>query len=194
MRLFFTFIVIFDILVLGAGLFFIIDRIVLKAKSKRHYVFHPFEEENKEGYILEDDEKNNIFSAEQIGDDGNCAIFRFKNGKNKSSNTYKVSGPGHNPNAPNFTNISFLFDDVDVWNVLREFNIHIETTIVNESLTLYKISKRSKPIAFARKKDEQTVYTMKSNEKNIELIFITLFAIAKSEEFFRVIQELNKNQ
>ena len=184
MRLIYVLFFIFDIAILLAGIFFIFDRILLKMQKNHHYTFHSFEMDGKHGYTLEDDYENDVFYAIKNGEEGNFAIFKFKNSKGISRGTHKVSGPGINTNAPNFTNTSFLFDDVDVWRYLQKRSIVLETTIVSEKLTLYKISKHSKPIVFARKKDGQPIYTMKTGEKNLELVFITLFAIAKTEEYF----------
>ena len=189
MRILFIFIIAFDIIILGAGLFFIFDKIRRKFKKSHHLTFHAFEKNGSHGYTLEDDDENSIYYALINGEVDEFAMFKFTNGKTKLSNTHKVSGPGRNSQAQNLTNISFLFDGEDVWSYLRKRSIFIETTIVNENLTLYKINRNSKPFAFVRKKNGLPVYTMKTKEKYLELLFTSLFAIAKTEEFYNVIKE-----
>jgi len=182
--------ILIDLVVLYLGISYIIGKFIRKSKKEHHYTFHPYEKNGQHGYVLEDDYGTVHYYALNSKDKGERAVFKFVNGTTKLFTNHSVSGPGNNPNAPNFTNTSFLLDEKDVWSALKKRGIWVETTIVSPELTLYKIEKDGKPIAFARKKAEnQTdergfVYTMKTPEKRFELIFLLLFAIAKTEEFF----------
>ena len=183
MRLLFKLIIFVYIVVFIVGLLIIIDRLLRRRQVEYHYVFRPFEKDTKKGYALVDDSNRILYYAVRDGHDGNCDVYRFKNRITKFSSTHLVSDMLRNNNAPNFSRKSFYYDYEEIWRHLKKQGIVLQTTIVNDELTQYKIKKYSKIIAFARKKKEtEKQYSMRTYEKRIDLLFLTLFAIALTEE------------
>ena len=185
MRLIFVAIIILDIAVLFMGAFFIFDKIMRKRRRKRelHYTFCPFEKETKRGYALYNDEGRYIFYAINEEEVDNCSVYSFKNSVTKRKTMHKVSEMLRNKNAPNFSKKTFYFDDKEIWKLLDSRGISIRATVVDDSLTQYKIEKYSETIAFIRKrKGSGRVYTMRTYDKDVNLLFLVLFAIAKTEE------------
>lgn len=200
MRLFVKVILMIDAVVLITGLLYILDRIYRKVRIERHYTFAPFKKDGKHGFALDNDSGRHIFYAYNSKEDGNFAVFKFVNPLFRVSSTHKISGPGKNPKAPTFTNISFLFDEDDIWVYLKNRGISIEMTVVDDKYALYKIMKDSKPIAFAKKRFQQEegrskyTYTMRTYELRKETLFIVLFAIAKSEMFSDIIKSSKRHK
>ena len=194
MRLFVKLILIVYAAVLIAGVLFIFDRIYRKVRVERHYTFAPFKKDGKHGFSLDNDAGRHVFYAYNNKEDGDFAVFRFVKPFPRLTSVHKISGPGKNPKAPNFTNVSFLFDKEDIWDYLKNRGISIEMTVVDDKYALYKIRKDSKPVAFAKKRfyqDENVsryTYTMRTYELKKELLFIVLFAIAKTEMFSDIIK------
>ena len=185
MRLIFRAIVLLDIVVLLAGVFFIFDAIMKKKSKKKefHYTFRPFQKETKRGYALYNDNKQYIYYTIKEKENDKCSIYSFKNCLTKKIANHRVSALLKSKNSPNFSNRSFFFDDKEIWKYLENNGIGIRATLVNDSLTQYMIEKGQKTIAFIRKrKGSGRVYTMRTYEKNIDLLFLVLFAIAKTNE------------
>jgi len=179
-------IVVFSIVLL-LGVLYIVDKILRKRNVERHYTFYSFEQEDKHGYSLDDDNKKHVYYALKTGEEDKCAVYKFVNGKTKSAHKHRISGLGTNTQAPNFSKKSFLFDNVDIWDYLKKYRITVGATIIDNNITMYKIHSDGQPIAFAKKRKSKTknskpVYSLRTYEKKLDLIFITLFAIARTEK------------
>lgn len=200
MRLFVIVILFVYAVVLITGTLYILDKIYRKVRIERHYTFSQYKKDGKHGFSLNNDSKKTVFYAYNSKEEGNFAVFKFVNPIFKISSVHRISGPGKNTKAPNFTNISFLFDKEDIWDYLGNRGITIETTVVDDKYALYKIMKDSNPIAFAKKRFLQEdqgskyTYTMRTYELRKELLFIVLFAIAKSEMFSDVIKSSKRHK
>ena len=185
MRFIFQVIVAVDIIVLVMGAFFIFDKIMRKRSSKTefHYSFYPFEKEGKRGYALYTDDNRYIYYTINEEESDGGFIYSFKNCATRKVKMHKVSEMLISKTAPNFSKKTFFFDDVEIWKYLDKKGISLRPTIVDDSLTQYKIERYSKPIAFARKRrGSGRLYTMRTYDKDIDLLFLVLFAIAKTEE------------
>ena len=182
MRLIFKLIVVFDVLVVFAGLFFIFDKIMRNRNVEHHYVFRPFENGEKSCFGLFDDFNNCLYYAEKESEEDGVEIYKFKNGRNKLSSTHRISSLLRNNSAPNYSRRTFNFDKTDIWEYIKKHGYNLQTTIVDENLTQYKIHKNGRTIGFARKRKERgETYSLRTIDRNIEMIFILLFAIAKTD-------------
>lgn len=167
------------------GAFLIFDKIMRKKRSKPedHYSLHPFEKNEQRGYALYNDEERYVYYAVKEKTEDNCEVYYFKNCTTNSVNHHKISEILRNNNAPNFSRKSFYFNDKEIWKYLEKQGIGIRATIVEENLTQYKITRYSDIIAFIRKRaGSGRVYTMRTYEKNLDILFLVLFAIAKTNE------------
>ena len=185
MRLFVKAIIIFDILIILVGLFKIFDKIMRRKNRipESHYTLRPFEKNSNRGYALYNDDDRYIYYAVKEGEADNCDIYYFKNSLTKNASEHKISEILRNNKAPNFSKKTFFFDNEEIWKYLSKKGFYIQGTIVDENTTQYKIKKDSNTIAFIRKrKGSGRVYTMRTYEKNIDLLFLVLFSIAKTDE------------
>ena len=184
MKIYVWAIIAFLVLVLFVGLFFLYGNIMKKRHIEKHYIFKPFKKNDSYGYAMENEGNKIVFYAiKKENGDNNSTLYKFTNCKSKRTSTHRVGAIRKNEKAPNFSKKSFSYDNKDIWKYLEENGIFLETTIVDDNLTQYKISMNSKPIAFARKrKDSSAKYSMRTYENRVDLLFLTLFAIAKTEK------------
>ena len=184
------------------GIYIIFKRNLHKTRNECHYNFHYFSINSKEGYALDDENGKHMYYAVKTKEELDHAVFKFTNGANRLSSSHRVSGPGYNSDAPNYSYNSFLFDKDDIWVYLKDKGIDIKTTIFDDTLTRYNIKLDSKPIAFVKKAPSETtntegannnelVYTMRTYEKNLGLLFITLFAIIKTEQAKEIFEAMH---
>ena len=182
MRLIFKLIVVGDVFVVLAGLFFIFDKIMRNRNIELHYVFRPFEKGDKKGFGLFDDFGKCLYYALKDRDEDNAEVFTFKNGRTKLPSTHRISKLERNNNAPNYSRRTFTFDKTDIWEYIKKHGYNLQTTIVDDNLTQYKFHKNGRTIGFARKrKEKEGNYSVRTIDKDVEMLFILLFAIAKTD-------------
>ena len=187
MRLIFKLIVVVLALDFIAGIAIIIMKIMSRPKPEYRYTFKSFQDDSKHGYVMDDDNGNHVFYAVKAGEKDKRAIYKFTDVKKQKSSKHTISGLGNNDNAPNFTNASFLFDDTDIWEYLNKMGVDLQTTMVDDSLTSYRIKKGSEIVALATKRRDENdensyVYKLRTFEKETNYFFLSLFALARTEK------------
>ena len=187
MRLIFKLIVAVLILDFVAGIVMLLLRLFSKPKPEHRYYFRSFRDGEKHGYYMDDSKNNHILYAVKAGEENKCAVYKFTNTRSHRTVKHTISGLGNNDKAPNFTNVSFLFDNTDVWEYLSKRGIDLQTTMVDDGLTMYKIKKNSNPVAFAKKRRDENnpnsyVYTLRTCEDSLDMFFLALFALARTEK------------
>ena len=182
MRLIFKIIVVVDVFVVLAGLFFIFDKIMRNRNIEHHFIFRPFEKGEKKGFGLFDDFDKCVFYALKEKEEENKEVYIFKNCRTKFFSTHKISKLNKNSGAPNFSRRTFEIDGEDIWEYLGKYGYYLQTTIVDDNLTQYKLHKNGRTIGFARKRKARgDSYSLRTIDKDIEMLFTILFAIEKTD-------------
>ncbi len=183
MRFFVYIFIVFDVLVVLAGLFFIFEKTFRKIKVEHHYTFCPIKKDGMKGWALINDENKILCYSVKEGEENGNAVYRYKNRVTKLFSTHRVSQMLRNNKAPNFSRKSFYYDKDEIWNHLKKRGYFLQTTIIDDNITQYKIKRGSRVVAFARKRrDNDNKYTLRTYEKNLDGLFLVLFAIGLTEE------------
>lgn len=183
MRFFVYIFIVFDVLVVLAGLFFIFEKTFRKIKVEHHYTFCPIKKDGMKGWALINDENKILCYSVKEGEENGNAVYRYKNRVTKLFSTHRVSQMLRNNKAPNFSRKSFYYDKDEIWNYLKKRGYFLQTTIIDDNMTQYKIKRGSRVVAFARKRrDNDNKYTLRTYEKKLDGLFLVLFAIGLTEE------------
>ena len=108
MRFFVYIFIVFDVLVVLAGLFFIFEKTFRKIKVEHHYTFCPIKKDGMKGWALINDENKILCYSVKEGEEKGNAVYRYKNRVTKLFSTHRVSQMLRNNKAPNFSRKSVI--------------------------------------------------------------------------------------
>ena len=166
----------------------------------KNYFFHPEKKILKQGFLLEDEDKNIVYEAKMIKQHLLGAMqFSFINHITNKEEEHKV---GHtitfeqnNGDMSSFlsTKSYFKFDGKNIWDYLHEKGIRIDSKMFDKSVGMtYDITLEGKDIATVvmvspnggKFLTGSYWYNVTTSEENLDLVFLVIFAIARTEQAF----------
>ena len=166
------------------------------------YFFHPDKKMMKQGWILEDENQNPVYEAKKLkatllGPE----VFEFVNHITGTSEQHKV---GHTVTTETTTGVMdlsfftvksrFKFDGVKVWDYLHERGIRIDSAFSSGKIGMtYRLLSNGQEIATVASAagnggkfflTTPFTYHVTTEVENLDLVFLTTFAIARTEQTF----------
>lgn len=162
------------------------------------YFFHPEKKILKQGFLMEDENKNLVYEAKMLKQPLLGAMqFNFINHITNKEEEHKV---GHTVTLEESGALNMLskksyfkFDGKNIWDYLHEKGIRIETGIADKKLGMrYDITLEGKYLAAIEMTSPNGRgiitgdhwFNVTTEEENIDLSFLTTFAIARTEQVF----------
>ena len=151
------------------------------AKSKRRfrkfdrYFMFSFKDGEKNGFYLNTPDGKKLYEAYVINESETKTEYTFNNLLMNRKHTNKIGEITKNANGVN----TFMFDQTDIWEFMKNRGISFQITNVNENLTLYSVDIGNGNKAYARSdksKPDAPVFSIKTNDKDIGYLFLLFFA------------------
>jgi len=164
--------------------------------ATKTYLFKPDKKFLKQGFFMEDENKNVIYEAKMakfalIG----AFEFEFVNHKTNTSNVHKIghtltsseSGMLHMVSIKS----SFKLDGQNVWDYLHELGIRIDSKLSSNKIGMtYVVSLKGQDfatIATSSPNGKSLItnpycYDVTTDDENLDLAFLVTFAIARTEQ------------
>ena len=157
------------------------------------YRFQPDSNFLKQGFFMEDENKNKIMEAIHVKQSiFTASEFKFVNNRTGKEETHKVGKTGTWESSGLFPLLSikssFKFDDKDIWKLIHEKGIKIESKIAISSIGMeYDIIKEGKVIGSATTAHlgiipTPYVYDVLAEDDYLEDVFLIVFAIARTDQ------------
>lgn len=163
------------------------------------YFFHPEKKILKQGFLMEDEDKKLVYEAKVLKQPLFGAMqFNFINHITNKEEEHKV---GHTITSEESGILSFFstksyfkFDGRNIWDYLHEKGIRINTGVASKKIGMsYDITLEGKEIATIEMTSPNGGkgiitgdhwFNVTTEEENIDLSFLTTFAIARTEQVF----------
>lgn len=166
--------------------------------KNKTYLFQPDKKFLKQGYFMQDEEGNIVYEAKVLKQPLFGAItFEFVNHLSNIKEEHKV---GHTITSEQTGGIDvlstkshFKYDGKNIWDYLHEQGIRIDSKLSKGSIGMsYNITLKGEEIANITMASpngskiitSSHVYNVQVSEENIELAFLTTFAIARTDQTF----------
>lgn len=152
-----------------------------KAKSRfrkydRYFMFK-FKDGEKNGYYLNNVESKAVYETYVVNKSDNKTEYTFKNLLMNREHSNKIGEITKNSNGVS----TFMFDQTDIWEFMKNRGVSFQITNVNENIALYSIDTGNGKKAYARSdksKESAPVFSIKTNDKDIGYLFLLFFAFA----------------
>ena len=164
------------------------------------YLLKPILKTVKEGFTLEDENNNVVYKAQMVKFSlFGASPFLFQNSitsvdeEHKIGKTVTVDEGGNNLISAMSRRSYFKYDNQNIWDYLHDKGIRIDSKLSNNKIGMtYEISfegKKIATIATSSPKGKSLIttglyYEISCEEKDIELVFLVAFSIAKTEQTF----------
>lgn len=166
--------------------------------ANKTYLLKPALKTFKQGFFLEDENNNTVYEAKMTKFSlFGASPFEFTNyitGKKEEHKVGKTVTTEESGPAGFFsTQSSFKYDDSKIWDYLHKKGIRINSTLSGNKIGMtYDISFEGNPIATiatSTPKGKSLIttnlyYDVTCDEKDLDLVFLVAFAIAKTDQTF----------
>ena len=162
------------------------------------YLFQPEKKFLKQGFFMEDENKNIIYEAKVLKQSllGSQEV-NFINHKTNNSEEHKIGGVVTTNQSGLFemfsTKSSFKYDGKNIWDYLHEKGIRIDSQVSGNKIGMtYNITFEGQSMATIASttpggKSIMTsahCYNVTTSDEYLDLAFLTTYAIAKTEQVF----------
>ena len=162
------------------------------------YLFQPEKKFLKQGFFLEDENKNIVYEGKMVKQSLiGAMIFEFVNHVSNKTEEHKVGHTVTTEQTGMFqvfsTKSYFKFDGKNIWDYLHEEGIRIDSNLQDKKIGMtYNVSLKGKEmatIATSSPKGSSIItnnycLNITTSEENLDLAFLVAFAIAKTNQIF----------
>ena len=167
--------------------------------ADRTYFFHPEKKVLKQGFLLEDDQKQIVFEAKVLKQSLlGASEFEFINHLSGKSETHKIGKTVTTEQSGVLgmfsTKSYFKFDGAKIWDYLHEKGIRIDSSLSGGKIGMsYRVSLKGREIALietAAPNNSKFIvtsgscYNITTSQENLDTAFLVALAFARTDQAF----------